>query len=246
MNRVSLASVFSYMPASTMQSSPYLAWDCAGISHFLWLLPSLGSAPFSEVPGPTTRIWTFCQPRWFWRALRWAAFSSESLAWVSGKRLHRLADICGLLQTNFFWHVALNAQSQSMCWSAKHPQTVCFPICESFLVGPGFFSTWGIIMEQHMDTSLRQSVILWTLNSIGGTCVPLSVSQTPQNSCSSVEVGAALISLQTKKCLCGVWLCTQTESKVQKETYSQKAHNPHYRKLVWGPKKLIHVLIFRS
>lgn len=246
MNSAHLAGVFYYVPAYTMQSSPYLAQNGhAGIPFFPGLLPSLGSGyskkylAHIQEPGHS-------QTCWFSGALRWAAFSSESLGWVSGKRLRRLADICGLLQTNVFWHVALNAQSQSMCWSAKHPQTVCFPICESFLVGPGFFSTWGIIMEQHMDTSLRQSVILRTLNSSGGTCVPLSVSQTLLNSCSSVEVGTALISLQTKKCLCGMWLCTQTESEAQKETCTQKAYDPHYRKLVWGSKKLISVLIFWS
>lgn len=53
-------------------------------------------------------------------------------------------------------------------------------------------------MKKHMDTSLRQSVILQMLNSSRSTCVPLSVSQTPPNSCSSVEAVAALMSLQTK------------------------------------------------
>lgn len=198
----------------------------------------LGSDSFSEVPGPSTRIWTLSQACWFWGALRWAAFSSESLARVSGERLHRLADICGLLQPNFFWHAALNARSQSMCWSAKHPQTVGFPICESFSVGPGFLSTWGVIIERHTDTSLRQSVILRTLNSSGGTWVPLSVSQTPPNSCSSVEVGTALISLQTKKCLCGVWLCTQPESKAQKQTCSQKSIWPPLQKIGLGLREI--------
>lgn len=240
-----LAGVFYYVPAYTMQGSPYLAQnEQAGIS----LLPGLlsGLRLFLRSTWPKYRSWTLSQTCWFWGALRWAAFSSESLAWLSGKCLHRLADICGLLQPNFFWHAALNAQSQSMCWSAKHPQTVCFPICESFLVGPGFLSTWGVIIERHTDTSLSQSVILRTLNSSSGTWEPLSVSQTPPNSCSSVEVGTALISLQTKKSLCGVWLCTQTESKAQKETCTRKAYNPHYRKLAWGSKKLISVLIFRS
>ena len=44
-------------------------------------------------------------------------------------------------------------------------------------------------MEQHMDTSLRQSVILQMLNSSSSTCVSFSVSQAPPNSCSSFEVG---------------------------------------------------------
>lgn len=59
-------------------------------------------------------------------------------------------------------------------------------------------------MEKHMDTSLRQSVILQMLNSSSRTCVSLSVSQTQPNSCSSVKVGDALMSLQTKKLLCEV------------------------------------------
>lgn len=53
-------------------------------------------------------------------------------------------------------------------------------------------------MEKHMDTSLRQSVILQMLNRSRSTCVSRSVSETPPNSCSPVQVVAALMRLQTK------------------------------------------------
>lgn len=60
------------------------------------------------------------------------------------------------LQTNSSWHAALNAQSHSMCWSAKHPQTVHFPICESFSPCPGFFFLDPRHhKEKHMDTPCR-------------------------------------------------------------------------------------------
>lgn len=60
-------------------------------------------------------------------------------------------------------------------------------------------------MERHMDTSLRQSVILQMLNSGSSTCVSLAESQpgTTQQLllCPSCT---ALMGLQTKNGLCGV------------------------------------------
>lgn len=115
-------------------------WD----SIFLLALPSYLLLIHSQASPQQYLTWAWapgqshqCAKRE--RVLRYAAFTSESLAWVSGTCFYRLADICGPLQTNFFWHVALNAQSQSMCWSAKHPQTVHFPICESFWWVQAFF-----------------------------------------------------------------------------------------------------------
>lgn len=85
-----------------------------------------------------------------------------------------------------------------------------------------------------MDTSLRQSVILQMLNSSSGTCVSLLVSQTPPNSCSSIEAVAALMSLQTKNWLCDVWLQVHMQAagggegggggEAQSKIYNQKSH----------------------
>lgn len=97
------------------------------------------------------------------------------LAWVSGKCSHRLVDICShcrLIPPDMLpW-----TQSHRACAKWQTPQTVHFPICESFLLCPGFFLPTRGIIRRSTWIPMQAYGALHTLQR-GTTCVSPSASQ---------------------------------------------------------------------